>query len=295
MRRETVRSYAGSVVAVLLAAGLALAGSQHGAAWRGTPIFALCIVMAFLVQWVAFVPAALARSERYYDLTGSLTYVAAILTALTATSRFDTLALVLTALVVIWALRLGLYLFRRVRRVGEDRRFREIKYSPSRFFLAWTLQGLWVSVTAAPALAAIAAARPGEFGLLGLVGVGVWAVGFAIEVIADLEKSRFAADPAKGGRFIAEGLWSLSRHPNYFGEIVVWIGVAMVALPALSGVALVTLVSPCFVALLLTRISGIPLLEQAADEKWGGREDYEAYKRATPVLIPKLPFRRGPR
>jgi len=156
--------------------------------------------------------------------------------------------------------------------------------------LAWTLQGLWVSFTAAAALAAIAAGRPGELGMLGMAGVGVWAIGFAFEVIADLEKSRFTADPANRGRFITTGLWSLSRHPNYFGEIVLWVGVAMIAFPSLAGWSLLTLISPLFVAVLLTRISGVPLLEQSADERWGGQEDYEQYKQATPVLLPKLPF-----
>lgn len=291
MKREDTQSYAGALIAVVVAAGLALAGSQSSAAgFRGIPLFAVCVAIAFLIQWVAYVPSLLARTEKYYDLTGSLTYAVVILTALITTARYDIQALVLTGLVLVWAFRLGVYLFRRVRRAGEDTRFREIKRSASRFLLAWTLQGLWVSVTAAAALAAITAQRPGELGALGIVGLGVWALGFGLESVADLQKSRFAADPANRGRFISTGLWSLSRHPNYFGEIVIWIGTALIALPSLKGWGLLTLISPVFVTILLTRISGVPLLERAADEKWGGRDDYEAYKRSTPVLIPKLPF-----
>lgn len=292
MKKEDAQSYAGALVAVLIAAGLALAGSQSSAAaFRGIPLFAVCVAIAFLVQWVAWVPSLLAGTEKYYDLTGSLTYATVVLTALVATGRYDTQSLLLTGLVLIWAFRLGLYLFRRVRRAGEDTRFREIKRSASRFLLAWTLQGLWVSFTAAAALAAITAERPGELGAVGILGLGVWALGFGFESVADLQKSRFAADPANRGRFITTGLWSLSRHPNYFGEIVIWIGIALIALPSLKGWGLLTLISPVFVAILLTRISGVPLLERAADEKWGGRDDYEEYKRSTPVLIPKLPFK----
>jgi len=114
----------------------------------------------------------------------------------------------------------------------------------------------------------------------------VWLVGFGFEVVADRQKRRFRSDPDNEGEFIRSGLWRLSRHPNYFGEIVLWVGVALVALPALEGWQHVTLVSPLFVYLLLTRVSGIPMLEEKADERWGGREDYERYKRETPVLWP---------
>lgn len=116
----------------------------------------------------------------------------------------------------------------------------------------------------------------------------LWAAGFAVEVIADRQKSRFRADDAHRGRFISTGLWSRSRHPNYFGEILLWIGVAVIALPVLQGWQWVGLVSPVFVAVLITRVSGVPLLEAKADAKWGGQPDYEEYKRTTPVLVPRL-------
>ena len=102
------------------------------------------------------------------------------------------------------------------------------------------------------------------------------------------QKRRFRADPANKGQFIHTGLWARSRHPNYFGEIVLWIGIAIITLPVLRGWHWVTLISPVFVTLLLTRVSGIPLLEKRADERWGGQEDYETYKVRTPVLIPRL-------
>ena len=89
------------------------------------------------------------------------------------------------------------------------------------------------------------------------------------------------------GRVLSTGLWRYTRHPNYFGEIVLWIGIAIIAIPVLQGWQWVTLISPVFVTVLLTRISGIPMLEKRADEKWSGQEDYEAYKKRTPVLIPK--------
>ncbi len=121
-----------------------------------------------------------------------------------------------------------------------------------------------------------------------VVGFLLWAAGFAVEVVADSQKSSFRADPAHRGHFIPTGLWARSRHPNYFGEIVLWVGVAVIALPVLEGWQWVGLISPVFVALLILRVSGVPLLEAKADAKWGGQPDYEAYKRATPVLVPRL-------
>jgi steroid 5-alpha reductase family enzyme len=170
---------------------------------------------------------------------------------------------------------------------GKDGRFDEIKTSFFRFLMAWSVQGLWVSFTASAALAAITSGVRKELGWLAVIGSLVWLFGFAFEVIADSQKNRFREDPANKGKFIQSGLWTKSRHPNYFGEIVLWIGVAIIAMPVLQGWQWVTMISPVFVTVQLTRISGIPMLEVRADEKWGGQEDYEAYKKRTPVLIPK--------
>jgi steroid 5-alpha reductase family enzyme len=116
----------------------------------------------------------------------------------------------------------------------------------------------------------------------------VWIVGFTVEVVSDRQKRRFRQDPANAGRFITTGLWAWSRHPNYFGEIVLWLGIALIALPALSGWQYVTLISPLFVYLLLSRVSGIPPLESRAEERWGNDPEFQAYKARTPVLFPRL-------
>jgi steroid 5-alpha reductase family enzyme len=273
-------------IVVLIGAGIAVAGSHGGAEVGGVPVFALCVALAFLIQWLAFIPAFVLRTERFYDLTGSATYITVTIVAVVLGPTPDIRSYVLLALVLIWAARLGSYLFLRIRRVGKDDRFDAIKPSFIRFLNAWTLQALWVSLTLAAALAAITTSVRKDFGVLAIVGLLVWAAGFGLEAVADAQKSRFRADPANTGTFIRTGLWAWSRHPNYFGEIVLWIGVALIAVPVLHGWQWVTLISPVFVFLLLTRVSGVPLLERKADKRWGGQDDYEAYKQRTPVLIP---------
>lgn len=267
---------------------VALAGSQGGTSLAGIPLFTLTVGLAFLIQWLVFIPAYLLQTEKFFDLTGSLTYITLIVFSLFFSANMDTRSIILALLVLIWAVRLGVFLFRRVKKAGKDDRFDEIKPSFIRFLNVWTIQALWVTFTAATALVAITTTYKKELDLFAIIGLLVWIFGFAIEVIADSQKSRFSANPENKGKFIRTGLWSKSRHPNYFGEIVLWLGVAIIALPVLQGWQWVALISPVFVTLLLTRVSGVPLLENKADKKWGGQKDYEDYKKETPVLIPRL-------
>jgi steroid 5-alpha reductase family enzyme len=272
---------------VVLAGAVAWGGGQGGAVRWGAPVMAICVAFAFAVQWVAFVPSYLRRTEHYYDLTGSATYLAVVWLAVWASGTSDPRALLMAGAVSIWALRLGSFLFRRVRRSGKDGRFDAIKTNGPRFAVAWTLQGLWVSLTLCATLAAITTRDPAPFGVLDVLGLGVWAAGFGIEVRADREKTAFRA--RHPGRFVDTGLWAWSRHPNYFGEIVLWSGLAVMAASTLSGSQWVTMVSPLFVYLLLTRVSGVPLLEARADERWGGDARYRDYKARTSVLLLRPP------
>ncbi|MBI2759318.1 MAG: DUF1295 domain-containing protein [Chloroflexi bacterium] len=275
-------------ILILIGILVALAGSQGGAVIAGVPLFALSVGLAFLIQWLAFIPAYWLQTEKFFDLTGSLTYISVIIIAVIFSTGVDIRAILLSILVAVWAIRLGSFLFGRIRKAGKDDRFDEIKPSFIRFLNVWTIQGLWVTFTMAAALVAITTATRKELDLFAIVGFLVWIFGFAIEVVADSQKSRFNANPNNKGKFIQTGLWSRSRHPNYFGEIMLWVGIAIIALPVLQGWQWVALISPIFVTLLLTRVSGVPLLEKKADKKWGGQEDYESYKKRTPVLIPKL-------
>ncbi|WP_314098539.1 DUF1295 domain-containing protein [Microbacterium foliorum] len=278
------------IVALVIGALVALAGSQNGAMLGGIPLFALAVAAAYVIQILAFIPAVLLRTERFFDLTGSLTFLAISVALVLLTPMPDARSWILAVMVALWAARLGSFLAMRVHKAGSDGRFDEIKGSPVRFLQVWVIQGAWVSITAAAAWIAIStdAANRAPIGWLTVVGTVVWVLGMVIEIVADAQKSAFRADPKNKDEFIRTGLWSRSRHPNYFGEIVIWVGVFVTAAPVLTGWQWVAVLSPLFVILLLTRVSGIPLLEARAEKKWGDRADYIEYRESTPALLPRL-------
>jgi len=292
MKKADLQSFGAIAVTLLVASGIGWAGSQDGRLIEGVPLFAVLGLVAFVIQWMAFVPAYIAQTEHYFDLTGSLTYLLLVVLAVALSGATDTRSLVLAALVAVWALRLGSFLFLRVKQQGADRRFDKIKPSFPRFLMTWTLQGLWVFLTLSAALVAITSRHQAPMEWIGLLGLLVFTLGFVIEVVADRQKSRFRADPANEGQFIRSGLWAWSRHPNYFGEITLWLGIFMIAAPVLVGWQWVTVLSPLFVFVLLTRISGVPMLEARAKKRWGNDPEFQDYLARTPALVPRPPKRR---
>ena len=291
--KKLLKNYFTILIIITIGVLIALAGSQgeENNYYGSIPPLVFCMIISFAIHWLIFIPSYIAKSEKFYDITGTLAYISTIVVAsshivLNLGSNLTDRSILLIIFVSIWSLRLGTFLFSRIIKAGEDKRFRDIKISFSSFLVAWTLSGLWVFLTSANALTAIINNQPLSGNLVSYFGIGLWLSGFLIEVVADLQKKRFRADPRNQGEFISHGLWNFSRHPNYFGEIILWFGIAFIALPILSGWQFATLISPLFVFLLLTRISGINLLETKADEVWGQRKDYNDYKNNTPVLFP---------
>ncbi len=278
-------------ISVGLALCLAFATRASETELAGLPVLVTLALIAMGIQWLVFIPSYLFQTEHYYDLTGSLTYLLLVAIAVLGATAGepDLRAWLLAGLVVIWASRLGSFLFRRVKRAGKDGRFDEIKTRWPRFLVTWTLQGIWVFITLLAALIAITSANQQPLGWVALVGAGLWLIGFTFEAVADAQKTAFNAKPENRGKFVNVGLWRWSRHPNYFGEILLWTGIAVIAAPVFQGWQWLGLVSPVFVAFLLLKVSGVPLLEKRADEKWGSNPDYQAYKRHTPVLLPSTP------
>ena len=261
----------------------------YGVAYAtGIELVKNAVAIAFLIQWTLFIPAYLMQTEKFYDLAGSITYISIISYVYCQSSEFNIASLILSLFIIVWAIRLGSFLFFRIKKAGEDKRFRDIKPSPTRFFMTWTLQGTWVSLCSACAITAISTTEGIILNEIFVLGVFTFIIGFLIEVVADNQKTKFRSIPENKDKFITTGLWSYSRHPNYLGEITLWLGVALMSFSSLEGLQLITLVSPIFTYLLLVYVSGVRLLEASGNKKWGHLSSYQEYKKNTPTLFFKI-------
>ena len=285
-KRVTIPS---TILSILIGLLIAVAGSDGSETYNGMSLFIICASVSFVLHWIIFIPSFAFQTEHYFDLTGSISYLSAVALAFYLNPSVDPRDLLISLLIVVWAVRLGSFLFMRVKQDGKDDRFTIMKTQFHWFLMTWTLGGLWVFLTMAAGLAAITSNTTQPFGLMAYLGLALWIFGFSIEVIADRQKRVFKKNQQKEKEFITSGLWAWSRHPNYFGEITLWIGLTLIALPVLSGWQLVTLISPVFVYILLTKISGIPLLENRGMKKWGSDPEYIDYVNRTPALILKKP------
>ncbi|HBX98864.1 MAG TPA: hypothetical protein DEG93_00780 [Gammaproteobacteria bacterium] len=276
----------GILTILVVSAIVAFAGSQGSVAISTIPLFAICASVGFILHWAVFIPSYLLQTEHYFDLTGALSYISTITLAAYLHPLLDLRGLIICVLISIWAVRLGSFLFMRIKRAGQDRRFIESKTRFWQFLYIWTMGGAWVFITMAAGLAAITSMTQRPLGIFAIAGVFLWLVGFSIEVVADRQKTKFRQLPENADHFITSGLWAYSRHPNYFGEILLWLGITVIALPTLVGWQYVTLISPIFVALLLIKVSGVRLLEADAKDRWGSDPNYQYYVNNTPVLVP---------
>tara|TARA_B100000497_G_scaffold20078_1_gene23745 strand:+ start:14456 stop:15325 length:870 start_codon:yes stop_codon:yes gene_type:complete len=279
------KSVLGIVASLIIAVLILTAGSQGSVSLDGYPLFALCGSIGFALHWAVFVPSYAFKTEHYFDLTGSLSYITTVAAAIVLNPSLDLRDLIICAMITVWALRLGSFLFWRIKKDGQDKRFIVMKTKFTWFLMTWTIGGLWVLVTMAAGLAALTSNITAELGLISYLGIALWLFGFIVEVTADNQKTEFRKNPDNRNRFITTGVWSWSQHANYFGEITLWFGLALVALPVLSGWQLATLISPVFVYFLLTKVSGIPLLDRLAKQKWGTDSDYLSYTQATSKLL----------
>jgi len=241
-----------------------------------------------IIHWIAFIPALLFKTEKFYDLTGSICYAfSAIFVYIQTYGISFSLSLFISLAVLIWTLRLGGFLLIRVLDAGEDKRFRTIKTNPTQFFMTFNLSALWVVICS---LCALTAVSNGVFEVSPIfyLGLSVFMVGFLIEVIADNQKTSFRAIPENRNSFITTGLWSVSRHPNYFGEVTLWAGIAIMSVPYLKGIQYWTLISPIFSFVLIYFVSGVRMLEARANVKWGENLEYQAYVKKTPIFFPRI-------
>ena len=291
--RQDLRLTTIVVTSVFISAGLIVSAvGNNSVSFSGYSAVLHCAVICIGVQWLAWIPASIAKTERFYDLTGGLTYLIVVGFSLWAGSQSEAPSLrelIVSLLVVIWALRLSSFLYFRIHRTGKDGRFDRLKTSPIRFLVPWTIQGLWVFLTMIVVI--VINSQAGTAPALGIwdaLGLSIWLLGFGVEVIADNQKTAFNTEPNNQGKWIDSGLWSYSRHPNYLGEILLWTGIACFGISCFTGLERFAWISPIFIYLLLTKLSGIPILDRRALEKWGDDVEYQKYRENTPALFPRL-------
>ncbi len=282
-----------SVITFFICYLLAVTVSSGTIESDGLSLIMVAMAISFAIHWILFVPSYIFQTEKFYDLTGSLTYITVLslvvfIKKTTVHEVLDLRSLLIYGCIMIWTVRLGSFLFWRVLKDGHDKRFKNILPSFSQLFMTWTLSAAWVFIQSLSALVALTVITTVEMGIVGWLGFAMWIFGFGFEVLADHQKTKFKADPANEGKFITGGLWDVSRHPNYFGEIVLWLGISVMAVPVMSGLQYVSLISPVFGFLLIYYVSGVRMLEDRSNKKWGNNPEYQEYKRNTPVFFPKL-------
>ena len=250
--------------------------------------FYLSVIVAIVVNGLFFAYAATKKTDVVTDLSYSLSFALVSLFILVFNRSAGLVALLPAVLTIIWAARLGSYLFTRINKTKVDHRFDDMRDVPLKFAKFWILQAVAVAVILLPVAASVAAPEvPRAFGIFELLGLLMWLKGFYFEVVADAQKSAFK-NAGKPG-VITTGLWKYSRHPNYFGETLLWWGLFVFIIPVLSGALWLTILGPVFITVLLLFVSGIPLLEQSADKKYGADPAYQEYKNRTSLFIPWLP------
>ena len=245
--------------------------------------FALALGLNVLM----FVPAFLFKTDKLTDISyaASFAILAGIFYSL---GTHQSIHQILAIMVLAWALRLGTFLFIRINRMGKDSRFDGMRERFFAFLRFWLLQGASVFAVLITAIL-VWNQTTSLVTWVTYVGIGIFGVGLWLEATADLQKYQFTGNPRNKGKWIASGVWSASRHPNYLGEMMVWVGVYLACFSSLDRTArLIGLISPVYICSLLLFVSGIPLLEKSANARWGKQAAYQAYKKRTPVLIPRL-------
>jgi steroid 5-alpha reductase family enzyme len=248
----------------------------------------ISFAVSLAVNAAFFAVAATRKTDIVTDLSYSLSFAALAIGLPLIEGAYAASQLLTAAFVLVWAIRLGAYLFRRILRIKIDHRFDKMRDRPLLFARFWLLQALTVAIVMLPVSYLLSRSRAPALGAWAIAGGAVWLAGLAVEWLSDAQKS---AAKKRSDRFVDGGLWRYSRHPNYFGEMLVWWGIFICAVPFLHGLAFLVAIGPAFITALLLFVSGIPMLERSAEERFGDDPAYREYRRRTSILVP-LPRRR---
>ena len=240
------------------------------------------LIISLIINIIIFLIAYKLKTDKLTDISYALTFILLATIAFLFSDK-STLKIILFLIITLWATRLGIFLLIRINKTKKDKRFDKIRNNFSSFLKFWTLQGLTVFIILIPSLLLFNTKT--KITPITITGIIIFLIGFFTETIADIQKYNF--NKKHKNKFITTGLWKYSRHPNYFGEILVWIGIYFLAFSSISTPQKIyAIISPAFIIILLTLVSGIPILEKNADKRWGKQEQYQNYKKKTSILIP---------
>jgi steroid 5-alpha reductase family enzyme len=249
------------------------------------------LIISVIINTVGFILGYGFKTDKFTDISYALTFTVIAVFGLINSSRAS-VQWIITVLILLWAARLGSYLLIRIRRIGRDKRFDTRRNSFIKFGSFWLLQAItvWIVMLAASLLYGVSASM--GITLITFIGVFIAVLGIVIEYIADMQKFNFISQTNNKGKWIDSGLWKYSRHPNYFGEILMWIGIFVITAEWLNKTqTYIAVLSPMFISFMIIFVSGIPLLEKSAEKKWGNDKNYIRYRKTTSVLIP-LPVKK---
>lgn len=254
-------------------------------------LLALTTIVTIGYQFLFFIVSYLAKFDKLTDFAGSTNFIVLAVMTLIVGGEYEARQIVNTVCVVVWGTRLGAFLFYRIFLWGEDNRFDDKRTNLGKLAVFWLLQALWVWTVSLPVT--IINSKPSdeitEPLALAYVGWAIFVCGFLIEAIADQQKLWYKEKPESDGRWTDVGVWSWSRHPNYFGEIIIWWGLYLASVRDFEGAEHAAVAGPIFITMLLLFVSGVPMLEKSGDRKYGRKEGYDEFKNRTSVLIPLPP------
>ena len=251
-------------------------------------ILTFVLFLIFAIQIVFFALAASFKTDKFTDLSYGLTFVAVVLFLFFTKSSQSFVQSITVLLITAWGLRLAGYLFVRILKTKKDTRFDKIRNDPVKFAKFWFLQAVSIFIILLPAFVILNSDKTTNFSYL-WIGFMISAGGLTIEAIADQQKFAFKNKAENKDRWISTGLWKYSRHPNYFGEILIWWGIFAIALPYLENWLYMIIARPLFITFLLLFVTGIPTLEKKHEEKYKNEPDFAKYKSKTSLLIPLPP------
>ena len=254
---------------------------------NGIPLVYIFVFTILFLNSLFFIHSYFFKTDIFFDLTGSISFISIGILSLILIPDVDGNQILIFFLLIFWALRLGPYLFIRRLGSGVDERLGEYFKTPLSLYFLWIMNSLWVFMTSISMIIIFSSKENYNFGLVQWLGLLIWILGFIIEVVSDSQKSKF--NKKNKGKFINIGLWKYIRHPNYLGEIIIWLGIFVISISYINSIfASLSVLSPIFVFVLLRFLTGVPQLEVRGDEKWGKQKEYINYKKETGIIFPKF-------